>query len=449
MDLQFHPDAKENFDEKSADLSRSVPLQSHDSSIAAPESFGIQPYVEKTLTDKDIRGINYSSQADPTGEEKARYYPANGNVLAIEGENFKRMTSLARQMQQTNTLRTKVAESTILDAIGEWLLGNKIDEIEKGLSDFVIDKCKEDIAAHTVYVPIFNLFIQAPVEIGEVVLRPIGPSDFADWEEHLRRQGYDQEHVEIWSQKWRKRMQGQAAAEMSLVAEPNHAYDLARNEAEKAIAALRIFSPAMLRINIRSHCAVRGQENEYKDFGVIVQEGEKLFDKEALKDPSGSFWKVGHTRMQRFLEAGLRDIGRLLKSDERSNFQERIANALRIYSRAAVEDDRTEKLLHIFVALESLLLRNQNEPISTNISDRMAFAIRQEPSDRREVAGSVKAAYGSRSKYLHHGERVKNPEELEEFMQFAWEFFINAVRSSDRFESKQEFIGELEEQKYA
>lgn len=449
MSLEFHPDASDNFNCKAQSMVSSLGSLDPDNAPAPPDRFPIDPYVSGHIREDEIEQINYWSNLDPTGDETSRYYPADGEVIALEDEHYRDFSELAAQMNETNTLSRRVAESTVRDALGRWIVGRKTGVIDAKASDFVLDQCEEKIADYTVFVPIHMLYLEEPIDIGHVTLRPVSRADFSEWESMLRTVVDDDEAISTWMGRWRKRMQGKAAGLVETEAEKEHALQYARAETARSLSMLRIFNPAMLEADIRCYCTLKGRENVEEEFGIFIKDGSELQSEHGIVDQAGTDWRVSNRQLARCRELGLDNLDQLLKVENPSQFQEQLLGSYRIYSRAAIQREQTEKLLHVFVGLESILLRNSNEPIRKNISERMAFFIRKDPSQRRNVARSVKDAYGPRSGYLHHGKRVKDAEGISEFLRYAWEFFLAVSAYHDHFETKQDFIEAIEAIKYS
>jgi Apea-like HEPN len=93
-----------------------------------------------------------------------------------------------------------------------------------------------------------------------------------------------------------------------------------------------------------------------------------------------------------------------------------VYDALLIYSRNSVAITPADKLVYILVGLESVLIRNSNEPLGKNIGERMAFLVGDTVDSRKAVLANVDEIYKLRSSFIHHGGAVKRPELLSTFM---------------------------------
>ena len=84
-------------------------------------------------------------------------------------------------------------------------------------------------------------------------------------------------------------------------------------------------------------------------------------------------------------------------------------------------------MVYIFAALESLLHQNEQEPIMSNIADRIAFLMGNTAEERIAIVANVKTTYDLRSKFVHHGKRVANSDlqTVREFMKTTWFLFLS------------------------
>jgi hypothetical protein len=144
---------------------------------------------------------------------------------------------------------------------------------------------------------------------------------------------------------------------------------------------------------------------------------------------------------------GFDNVSELLRLESRSKFQETILNALLLYSRSTREKDLAGRLVYMLVALESVLLKNDSEPVGQNVGERMAFVRAKTVEKRRAVIRNLKDAYTLRSKFIHHGHTIDELETVRSFMLDVWIFFLELVKASHSFATKEEFIDHLEAKK--
>ena len=172
--------------------------------------------------------------------------------------------------------------------------------------------------------------------------------------------------------------------------------------------------------------------------GRVVQIGRRSVPAFAMP------WNLDRQTISEYKEYGLDVISGLLIAERRTEFQDSLLDSVMIYSKSPLARAAEEKLIYILVALESLLLRDQNEPVQDNVAARMAYLIKDTADERRRVIGNVKATYAIRSAFIHHGHGIREGEVLGEFMMSVWELFLRLIENVDRFATRQELIETVE-----
>ena len=148
-------------------------------------------------------------------------------------------------------------------------------------------------------------------------------------------------------------------------------------------------------------------------------------------------------------QSGLDAANELLMWPKKSEFQQALLDTLILYSRHTLAKNASDKLLAIFGALDSFLLKDDNESIQQNISERIAFAVGQNGGERAKIVTLVKRAYGLRSKFVHHAQNVDDNDLIREFLMVVWRFFLWLLFNHSRFSTKKALFDQLEALKFA
>jgi hypothetical protein len=203
---------------------------------------------------------------------------------------------------------------------------------------------------------------------------------------------------------------------------------------------------------VTSYCALLGRQNVESikhlemENGTIRRWSERPVGKPVLH------WHLSDDDVRKYTETfGFDHVNKLLASKNRTTFQETLLDALLLYSRSTREKDLEGKLVYTLVAMESMLLRNDTEPIQQNVGERMAFINTINTNagvvKRQQIIRNLKAAYALRSKFVHHGNTIEDREIVRQFMINAWALFTTLATASQRFETKEELIDHLEAMK--
>ena len=97
-----------------------------------------------------------------------------------------------------------------------------------------------------------------------------------------------------------------------------------------------------------------------------------------------------------------------------------------------------------------MLLKNENEPITQNIADRLAYIIGTTAERRVEIVGKVKQVYAVRSKFVHHGKSdVDDTNLLSDFMILVFSAFHFFIKNKDNFADKEALLAHIDKMKYS
>jgi hypothetical protein len=444
----LHPDAAANFAQRAAELLQKLrpaePLPSRN-------FHGPTPHIAAALGQNDIDKIGHLSDTDVAGEETARTGAAGDMMLALSGEDYREFVRLAQSLQRTRQLASSVALGTVKTLLFDWLLTTRAGAQEEDLPEYLIRSCRELVKRHTIVVPVHELFTESPHRLGRVEIRPISGEQIDKWLADLATQTPSLgDKISYIESRWRKRMQGRAASFCIIDAELRHARATALLHTEHALAALRLFSVGTLHPRARSTCVSWGREHLVREFTLSFGDNEPIASYEAMSLIGGPpSWALPDADFALFWKSGLEELSDLLSADSRSSLDDDILKGMLIYSRAALSSDVTEKLLHVFVMLESLLLKNDTEPVQAKLAERVAFIVGRDANERLAIEQTVKRSYGLRSKFVHHGAHIDDLQTVQALLHHAFYCFFGVLRNRANFEDRNALLDILERRKYA
>jgi hypothetical protein len=322
------------------------------------------------------------------------------------------------------------------------------------MSEFVLGQLKSLVAETTVLVPVYELHIEVPFALGNGEFRSIGEADLSRWEtdRQVTSPGDARSTAESIS-RLRNEVQGRGAYWTTVVAEPVRAAEIAWQRANEAVALLRIFSKGMFQPLARSYLTPLGMEAVLRQRYLLIVNGVFRGGADISISPPPFYSSYDKVFIEESVLPSLAPLNRILVSEGRTSFEEDLLNAVFVYSRAGQYNNVSEKLIHMLVALESILLRDENEPIGVSISERIAFLVGDSATSRLEIAKNVKAVYRLRSRFIHHGDEVKTTEEqldtLRTFMRSTFQCFMNLAHDAHRYPTRDHLITAIEARKYA
>ncbi|MCH7576169.1 MAG: hypothetical protein IIA59_13745 [Candidatus Marinimicrobia bacterium] len=312
----------------------------------------------------------------------------------------------------------------------------------------IVEQLEKRITENEIWIPVPHLIISQSVEIGKIKLRTIDESLFDQWQgDWISRNPEHEGSTEQLFVKYRKRFQGRAAAYIKILAEPNRAEELAFMEAERSISILRYFDPAMQDPPKMSYCGLEGRYFTPRSFSIrTISDREPEFN-EGYHGTLPVPWVLSPSYLGVIRSSGLDALGAILADENRTPFQKDILDSMFIYTKCALESDPINKLIFILAALESMLLRDTNEPLTQNVGERMAMYIGDSLADNKSLVADVKKVYRLRSSFLHHGKKREDITTLNRFMVNVWLLFNNLILDINHYQSRDEFIQALDDKK--
>jgi Apea-like HEPN len=431
MKPELHPDAARNFNDKTRALLDKVGPMTEALPSELPTHAARPGAPAHVVSEGEIFDFKITGLQDQLGRTTARYFEHEGRRFGLEGDRYKELARLSEGLQRTNALRDVVSTKWVEDRILDWMKEQHTGGGTPELADFIAERCEEDVKEHEVWFPVARLSLDSDLAFGNVVFKTI-PKEMLDWyEEDVRRaeEGRSEEEaaqIDLHMSRIRHELQGLAASTITVEAEPQRAAEVGRRESERAVELLRVFDVgATTTPEVTSYCALLGREN-IEQIRRLNVEGGRIRG-EAYQNvgvPVMNF-HLSDEDISRYKETlGFDSASELLTLERRTDFQEKLLDALLLYSRSTREKDLAGRLVYMLVAIETILLRDANEYIEQNIGERMAFVLANTLEERRATVRHLKDAYRLRSKFIHHGQTIDEIETVRTFMLDAWKLFI-------------------------
>jgi hypothetical protein len=449
--LALHADAIKNCDDKVNNLLLALePEPERSLRQASRSSFSPDTFISGHFREQDIIGELKMSWVDYSGKEVARYFRYGERFIGLHGENYKKLVQLAEQMRRPKQLYSSVSITLLVELIFDWMRAKYTDQAVPTMTEYVLRECENRVQDLEIWLPIAATHVQSELRIGKIILKTITRETIDRWRDQcLTDTPEDEVKLMLLFDRERKILQGLAAATMKVVAEPKRAFELALEETEKAIGLLRFFGPENFRPEMSSYCTVLGKEQRETVTHLIIQDQRLIYLSQGTVDRGWRPLILDDTLLSKMKGSGLDILSDLLVKEDRSEFEERILNALLLYSRSPLEKNIPAKLIYIFAALESVLLKDEKESIQQNISERIAFVIGTTTAERRSIISNIKSVYTFRSRFFHHGHGIDEVETISIFMANTWRFFTRLIQCVNHFSTTADFLNSVEERKLA
>lgn len=299
-------------------------------------------------------------------------------------------------------------------------------------------------------IPIENLKLQPrSFKIGDVTFFTFTPHKRKKMKSMMWKLLRDNPHYDIeWKKNYVKshdekelsRIEGKTCALVQIKGKLEKAHLTAYDKVETAIAILKLYRYALYDTHQKYfHFTGKVVPQETRITLCYTNDGRNI---STLLEMVGFLFpfELDNKRIRFMKKAGFEKINKILKKENPSELEKQIINSIRLFGSACdvvvtksrkqrpplgvgspLENDSkpkttfekialNERLVRLFIALESLLIFHRNEPLAENMSERCAFLLgktmkrKRETYDiRKRIRDFIKDMYELRSSYVHHG----------------------------------------------
>ena len=442
----MHSDAVAAFNAKANELKDSIRVRSRSQQ---PERVGYKPNVHVAfhIGAEHLSGPMEFFRCDHHGNRTSRFIDEGTGVVGLDEQAYPNLIKLAVSIQRTGSFRNAVSVRFIEDTLFRWCLETLRNPETTAAIDCIIRRAEEKVRPIEVWVPIYALHTQSEFSLGQVQFKSITREMVDTWQNGVREKAGTNPAIAYALETQRKLIQGFAAAVSTVEAEPVRAYEIASELADTAASLLRFFAPANFDPQELSFCVPLGSHEREGHHYLIVENGQIATEIRGITPRGTNPWVIDEAALRELQAAGLAQISTLFAKDPKTQLEQTVFDALLLYSKAALVPHTSEKLLYMFTALESSLLRNSSEPITQNVGERVAFLAGGDADSRVRIAKLATEAYAVRSSFVHHGKRQEDYD-LTEFMMCAWNAMHALVGNASRFRTKEELLDIIERHKY-
>ncbi|MFZ5902315.1 MAG: hypothetical protein ACOYZ8_02015 [Chloroflexota bacterium] len=405
-------------------------------------------YSHGKLTDENIISIEVSMK-NGFGEQIASYF--EDSQIGLEGDNYKRFVKLCESIQRAIRPESTISRKMVEEFAFKWLERKYQKLTSVNLLEYLIPNLENEIREFEIWIPIAELRTERIVPLGKIEIRPITAEWLKSWQKISLSdtpKGQRKGKAAFYKERITKPLQGWSAGVIRVRADRETAIKTALFETERSLALLRFFSIAALTSKINSYVAIKGSENIEAITSLTFVDGRFAYFNETTVDlTSYQTLSLDEEMLSRMTSSGIGILDRLLHKQKLTSFEEKILESIILYSNATREKNLSNKIIYILTALENIFLQNDTESIAQNLSERIAIFIGKDFQEKKKIIGTIKAIYKSRSKFLHHAQTIRQLEELEQFIYYAFLALANTIQKVSAFSTAQDFASHLDDLK--
>ena len=412
----------------------------------SPTPIGSQAHVPISahLTDNDIRSPINVSYRDWLGGFKG-FEIHDGTIHETLSEEavigFERLVDTVVQHQNLPSFcSANYVREHLINWIRQRRLGQPIEvswvaALLKQLAHAVVEQC--------ILVPVVGIQISDRFKLGRVEFDFFRESSIADMTRFIPE---GTPILAEFRERMKKTYQGCVYAEYKCVAEKTHAEQSAIYHTEKALDLLRMFELAAQDIRARSVLGRMGDVAPMQRHTFTVGSTGELFLSDGLEREGCIDFILDSELWSLLRNSQIYIANDLLQKDKLSDLEKNCLEALSHFAHGIRSHAPQDRLLHAMVAVESLLLRDGNEPVQSKLGYRIALLTARDLESRRRAQRAFLDGYVLRSRFVHHGARPTEIETANQCLRLCWDTVGAVFKSSQHFTDKKALLDRLEDE---
>lgn len=246
MKSKLHPGAQKAYNATGSEGVAALELMPpRESKPRVPPGKSDAPIVAH-LADSDIKQDSYREyRLDHTGTRVACYFSVKEHgMIGISGEAHESILELSRRLANETAYRVKLSEEFAYDTVIDWLRLTVTTGDAPRVVEYFVAIPGAEIQEREIWVPFPVVQITRPIQIGNVVFRPVTKAMMDAYGKKLN--AYVDPKMGTWFDRLRSRLQAGTAACVTVEAELSKAEEIAAEEAEAAIGILRLACPVLV-----------------------------------------------------------------------------------------------------------------------------------------------------------------------------------------------------------
>jgi len=441
--VAFHPEAAKRFDQEAIAIRGAVQgLAVKESGPSdAPDLHPVATIQPEDILSRSKFVYEYDAAGVPSGV----FWVSGTMRVGWVREAFLPIKTLVERMGQLKPIRDLISDEFLLREICEWLCDSLECRRSDSLTDYLTTRFNEVVKDHEIWIPLFRVYSVREFGLGPVRFLSISRAIMDEWWSRIPPHVLEDQRSVSALNKRRSELQARLAACIRVRAEEKKAVELARAGAQNATALLRFLSPATLNSRLISYCTPGGTEGVDVCIELFMDNGRIGTMSLGVPDHRNMDWRLDASIELR--PGVLENLDRLATDPVSTEYRKSLYDALILYSRQPLAREVSDKLIFTLSALESMLLRDSNEPIQKNLGERMAFLIGQTVPQRKDIVKNIDEVYRIRSAFVHHGQTARHVKTVDRFLVNAWATMSRLLDLVPEYRTKAALIGALEDLK--
>ena len=238
---------------------------------------------------------------------------------------------------------------------------------------------------------------------------------------------------------------GQTLSEFKVVAEPERAFERAKEETRRALEILRFASKSIYPMSEDIRIGLEDERRYSSRPAFILSDHQTTFKRDSEGSPN--LFEINSEARQTMEKIGVHTLSDILQKNHATTFEEALLRAVHWFSSALLQPEFENAFLYMIVALETLFTQKDGGPIANSIAEGVALILSEELERRKEIKRKVKDYYGKRSGISHGGKISIVATDYLNLLEIAHKIIMELTKRANDFQNQESFLEWLEDLK--
>jgi hypothetical protein len=313
-------------------------------------------------------------------------------VLPAEGAE--RLERLADAIARNRLLRNHCGATYVANHLIDWMTKRRLREpADSSWTGDLLASLAGAVEEQTILVPLEGIRIAEAFELGPVAFDFFTETSIDQMVPLEAAAHVPPEVIEQFRSKMKKKLQGRVYTRSTCTAEEEYAQNLAIGLTDAVLGILKMFDAAALDIRARCVMGRLGQVLPGERHLFRAGAPERLFVSESVEVEGVVPFGVGKQILGIVRDSGFGRAAALLAKEQLTDLEKHVLEAISHFAHGVASPAPQDRLLHALVAVESLLLRDQNEPIQAKLGQRMAMLTAPDLPSRKKAIKQLQTGY--------------------------------------------------------
>lgn len=395
----------------------------------------------------------------PTAEDGLNFTMHDDVMYSLPQEEFIKFNEVVNTiLKQNNNSRKfsfKFTEKKVKKIFSHILKNNENNESQKIESD--LSNLFEELAAYsrksTTYLKVDGIVARGQFKIGNSTFFPGNKEQidkiYIDACEVLKGTMSSPEdrvhYAKLISKVTQEELLGGCVVAVEVDAEPIRAFEIAKQEANRALDLLRLVSSTLHPILEDIRIGLKGDHPRTQRTGFIFSDGS--FQSESDSIGSVVPFELNEKTIEHMEKIGASRISEALQKPQTNNLEETLIQSIHWFSSAKMQDENENKLLCLIISLESLFKAESGNSIGGTVAESVALITAETLESRKEIIKIVRDGYSKRSGVAHGGKKTISDGDIATLTIVAITTIFETIKKLNNFSSQKELMSWIEELK--